>query len=77
MSSIGPSWIRRTIGGRPVSTRNGRYWAGELVGTAVNDYITSEINSGGGAVIGTGHVVVSGQEASQQIFIPPPPCNKK
>lgn len=52
------------------------YWEGELVGTAVNDNITFEINSSGGAIVGTGRVVSNGMAASQQIFVPPPPCTE-
>jgi hypothetical protein len=51
------------------------YWEGELVGTAVNDNITFEISSNGGAIIGTGSVIVNGIIASKELFIPAPPCS--
>lgn len=51
------------------------YWEGELVGTAINDNITFEISSSGGAIIGTGSVIVNGATASKEIFVPAPPCS--
>ncbi|MEZ4590466.1 MAG: SH3 domain-containing protein [Chloroflexota bacterium] len=53
------------------------YWEDELMGTAVNDNITFEVSSGGGAIVGTGRVISNGIEASQQIFIPSPPCSEE
>ena len=50
------------------------YWEDELVGTAVNDSITFEISSSGGAIVGTGSVTASGVTVSQEIYIPPPNC---
>lgn len=51
------------------------YWEGELVGTAVNDNITFEVSSGGGAIVGTGSVIVNGATTSKELFIPAPACS--
>ncbi len=53
------------------------YWEGELVGTAVNDNITFQISSNGGAVVGTGSVIVNGATANKEIYIPAPPCSNE
>lgn len=52
------------------------YWQGELVGTVENDNITFAVNSSGGAVIGTGSVIVNGQRVSVELFVPAPDCNE-
>ncbi|WP_420643815.1 protein kinase domain-containing protein [Candidatus Leptofilum sp.] len=73
----GNSWTQQVyMRAQGVSGTFAYYWEGELVGTAVNDNITFEISSSGGAVVGTGSVIANGEEASQQIFIPPPPCSE-
>jgi hypothetical protein len=51
------------------------YWEDELVGTAVNDNITFEVSSSGGAVVGTGSVIVKGTTTSKELFIPAPDCS--
>jgi len=51
------------------------YWEGKLVGTAVNDNITFEVSSSGGAIVGTGSVIVNGTTTSQELFIPAPACS--
>jgi hypothetical protein len=53
------------------------YWEGELVGTAVNDNITFEVSSNGGAIVGTGSVIVDGLTASEELFIPAPTCSNE
>ncbi len=53
------------------------YWEDELVGTAVNDNITFEVSSSGGAIVGTGSVIVNGLMASKELFIPAPSCNNE
>lgn len=69
----GSSWTQQLfMRAQGVTGTFAYYWEGELVGTAVNDSITFEISSSGGAIVGTGSVIVDGQEASQQIFVPPP-----
>lgn len=50
------------------------YWQDELVGTAENDNITFTLSSSGGAVIGTGSVIVNGQTVSKDLFVPAPAC---
>lgn len=50
------------------------YWQDELVGTTENDNITFTISSSGGAVIGTGSVIVNGQTVSKDLFVPAPAC---
>ena len=52
------------------------YWQGELVGTVENDNITFAVNSSGGAVIGTGSVIVNGQTVSANLFVPAPACTE-
>lgn len=51
------------------------YWEDELVGTAVNDNITFEVSSSGGAIVGTGSVIVDGITTSKELFIPAPACS--
>jgi hypothetical protein len=51
------------------------YWEDELVGTTVNDNITFEVSSSGGAVVGTGSVIVKGTTTSKELFIPAPDCS--
>lgn len=50
------------------------YWQDELVGTAENDNITFTVSSSGGAVIGTGSVIVNGQIVSEDLYVPAPAC---
>ncbi|WP_420627581.1 protein kinase domain-containing protein [Candidatus Leptofilum sp.] len=73
----GSSWTQQVfMRAQGVSGTFDYYWEGELIGTAVNDNITFEISSSGGAVVGTGSVIVNGAEVSQQIFVPPPACSQ-
>jgi hypothetical protein len=77
LCGAGSSWTQQVyMRAQGVSGTFNYYWEGELVGTAVDDNITFEISSSGGAIVGTGSVIVDGAEASQQIFVPPPPCSE-
>jgi hypothetical protein len=71
----GNAWTQRFMQAQGVSGTFSYYWEGTLVGTAVNDSVTFEIGSDGGAVVGTGSVISNGITASQDLFIPAPTCN--
>ncbi len=71
----GSSWTQQAfMFAQGVSGSFTYYWEGELIGTAVNDSITFEISSNGGAIVGTGSVSVNGTTASQEMFVPAPAC---
>lgn len=71
----GSSWTQSVfMRAQGVSGTFSYYWEGDLVGTAVNDSITFEVSSDGGAVVGTGTVIVNDSTVSQELFIPAPAC---
>ncbi|MEJ2746357.1 MAG: protein kinase [Anaerolineae bacterium] len=52
------------------------FWEGRQVGGPVNNSITTELHSNGGAIVGTGTVTSSdGQTVSKELFLGNPGCN--